>query len=96
MNATTPNRISFALAGYKGKTGPTQDGIFSGEMEQIVHGSRIKEVIEHYYPMRGKRGRPPIKLARMLRVNFVEQWCSQTDEAVEYMVHGSQALSDFM
>ncbi len=65
-------------------------------MEQVVPWARLMEVIEPYYPESGKRGRPPIGLERMLRMYFVQQWCSLADEAAQDAVYDSQALRNFM
>jgi IS5 family transposase len=42
--------------------------------------TRLKEVIEPYYPKSFKRGRPPVGLKRMLRMYFVQQWHGLADE----------------
>ena len=96
MNSTAPFQISFALAEYEGKKKITRREVFLGKMEQVVPWSRLKEVIEPYYPKSGKRGRPPIGLERMLRMYFVQQWYGLADEAVEDAVYDSQALRNFM
>ena len=96
MNSTTPIQISFASAEYEGKKKITKREIFLAKMEQVVPWSRLMEVIEPYYPKSGKRGRPPIRLSRMLRIYFVQQWYGLADEAVEDAVYDSQALRNFM
>jgi len=96
MNSTAPVQISFALAEYEGKKKITRREVFLGKMEQVVPWSRLKEVIEPYYPKSGKGGRPPIGLERMLRMYFVQQWYGLADEAVEDAVYDSQALRNFM
>jgi len=96
MKFTTPVQISFALAEYEGKKRITRREVFLGKMEQVVPWSRLKEVIEPYYPKSGKRGRPPIGLERMLRMYFVQQWYGLADEAVENAVYDSLALRNFM
>jgi len=39
-------------------------------MESLVPWSRMIAAVEPYYP-KGKRGRPPIGLERMLRIYFL-------------------------
>jgi IS5 family transposase len=42
------------------------------------------------------RGRPSIGLSRMLRVYFIQQWYSLSDDAVEDVIYGSQAVRAFV
>ena len=71
---------------------------FLAEMEQAVPWSRLlKALSPYYYPdSRGKRGRPPIPLKRILRMYFVQQWYALADEALEDAIYDSQALRDFV
>jgi len=41
-------------------------------MEALIPWTKLLAVIEPFYP-KGERGRPPIGLARMLRVYFLQQ-----------------------
>ena len=52
-------------------------------------------VIEPHYP-KGKRGRPPVGLERMLRVYLVQQWYNLSDEGAEDEITDSQALRGFV
>ncbi|EAZ99262.1 tis1021-transposase protein [Marinobacter sp. ELB17] len=54
---------------------------FLAEMEQVVPWSRLlKALSPYYYPAsRGKRGRPPISLKRILRMYFVQQWYARAE-----------------
>ena len=52
-------------------------------------------MVEPHYP-KGKRGRPPIGLERMLRVYVVQQWNNLSDEGVEDAITDSQALRAFV
>ncbi|MCB1967055.1 MAG: hypothetical protein KDI64_13715, partial [Candidatus Accumulibacter sp.] len=45
----------------------TKREVFLAEMEQIMPWAELLAVVEPHYP-KGKRGRPPIGLERMLRV----------------------------
>jgi IS5 family transposase len=96
MTTTAPVQIGFASTEYEGKKKTTRREIFLGKRDEVVPWSRLMEVFEPYYPKSCKRGRPPIGLARMLRLYFVEQWYGLADEAVEDAVYGSQALRNFM
>ncbi len=80
---------------YAGKKRVTRRERFLGEMERVVPWSALLEVLEPYYP-KGKRGRPPIGLERMLRVYFIQQWYGLSDEGVEDAITDSQALRRFV
>ncbi|WP_275760889.1 IS5 family transposase [Ralstonia pseudosolanacearum] len=64
------------------------------EMERVVPWSRLIAAVEPYYP-KGKRGRPPIGLERMLRIYFLQQWYGLSDEALEDALYDSMALRAF-
>jgi IS5 family transposase len=64
-------------------------------MEQVMPWAEVLGVIEPHYP-KGKRGRPPVGLKRMLRVYLVQQWYSLSDEGVEDAITDSQALRGFV
>jgi IS5 family transposase len=65
-------------------------------MEQVVPWKRLQELIEPSYPKSGRVGRPPIGVARMLRIYCLQQWYSLADEALEDALYDSQALRDFV
>ena len=88
-------QISFSQMEYAGKKRITRRERFLGEMERVVPWSALLEVLEPYYP-KGKRGRPPIGLERMLRVYFIQQWYGLSDEGVEDAITDSQALRRFV
>ena len=91
-------QTSFAQAEFAAKKKKTRRERFLAEMEQVVPWSRLlKALSPHYYPdSRGKRGRPPIPLERLLRMYFVQQWYALADEALEDAIYDSQALRDFV
>ena len=91
-------QTSFAQAEFAAKKKTTRRERFLSEMEQTVPWSRLlKALSPYYYPdSRGKRGRPPIPLKRMLRMYFVQQWYALADEALEDAIYDSQALRNFV
>ena len=95
MKAFAMQQISFSQMEYAGKKRVTRRERFLGEMERVVPWSALLEVLEPYYP-KGKRGRPPIGLERMLRVYFIQQWYGLSDEGVEDAITDSQALRRFV
>ena len=85
---------SFLQAEYARKKKPTRRDKFLAEMEEVVPWARLVQRLKPFYP-KGERGRPPIGLERMLRVDFVQQWYGLADEAVEDAFYDSQALRGF-
>jgi IS5 family transposase len=88
-------QISFSQAEFQRKKRRTRREVFLDEMEQIMPWGELFAVVEPHYP-KGKRGRPPVGLERMLRVYFVQQWNGLSDEGVEDAITDSQALRAFV
>ncbi|MCM8598809.1 MAG: IS5 family transposase, partial [Candidatus Accumulibacter sp.] len=88
-------QISFSEAEFAGKKRVTRRERFLAEMERVIPWQEVLAVIEPHYP-KGKRGRPPIGLERMLRVYLVQHWYSLSDEGVEDAITDSQALRGFV
>ncbi|WP_287460154.1 transposase, partial [Accumulibacter sp.] len=88
-------QISFSEAEFAGKRRLTRRERFLADMEQVIPWQDVLAIIEPYYP-KGKRGRPPIGLERMLRVYLVQQWYGLSDEGVEDAITDSQALRGFV
>ncbi|QTO20721.1 IS5 family transposase [Burkholderia seminalis] len=87
-------QIGFAEAENLGKKRVTRRQRFLAEMETVVPWRRLLSVIEPYYP-KGERGRPPIGLERMLRIYFLQQWYSLSDEGLEDALYDSIAMRAF-
>ena len=64
-------------------------------MERVVPWAELCAVIEPFYPKAGN-GRPPVRLARMLRMYFVRHWFNLADEACEEALLDSVALRRFV
>lgn len=69
---------------------------FLTEMEQVVPWARLEALIEPHYPTSGRVGRPPIGVARMLRMYLLQQWFGLADEALEDALHDSRSMSRFI
>lgn len=69
---------------------------FLGEMDRVVPWVGLVAVIEPVYPKSGRVGRPPIGVERMLRMYFLQQWYSLSDEGLEDAITDSQALRQFV
>jgi transposase, IS5 family len=87
-------QMSFAQSEYARKKKTTRREKFLAEMEQVVPWTRLVALIEPHYP-KGKRGRPPVGIERMLRIYFLQQWYGLADEALEDTIYDSQAMRSF-
>lgn len=88
-------QISFAEAEFGLKKKLTRREKFLAEMEQIVPWPRLEALIKPVYP-KGEGGRPPLGLAKMLRMYLVQQWYGLADEATEDAIYDSHALRHFI
>src|SRR5271170_670320 len=89
------HQTSFSQAEFADKKKITRREKFLGRMEEIIPWAALLAVLEPFYP-KGKRGRPPIGLERMLRVYFLQQWYGLADEALEDAIYDSQAMRIFV
>lgn len=87
-------QLSFGAREYASKKKRTKREKFLEEMDGVVPWERLVGLIEPHYP-RGKRGRPPMGIERMLRVYFLSQWYGLADEALEDAIYDSQAMRSF-
>jgi len=90
------HQLSFSSAEHAMKKRVTRREKFLGEMERVVPWARLVAVIEPVYPRSGRVGRPPIGVERMLRMYFLQQWYSLSDEGLEDAITDSQALRQFV
>ncbi len=88
-------QLSLATAGFERYGRTTRRGAFLAEMERVVPWPALCAVVEPYYPKPGN-GRPPIRIERMLRLYFLQQWFNLSDPAVEEAVYDSQAMRRFV
>jgi len=61
------HQTTFAHAEFATKQKITRREKFLARLEEVIPWAKLLAVIEPHYP-KGKRGRPPIGLERMLRV----------------------------
>jgi IS5 family transposase len=88
-------QTSFSQLEFEGKKRVTRREKFLADMERVVPWCELEAAIAPHSP-KGRRGRPPVGLARMLRVYFVQQWYGLSDEGVEDAITDSQALRTFV
>ncbi len=67
---------------------------FLGEMEQVVPWAELAQLVRPHYP-KGANGRPPVGLAIMLRIYFLQQWFNLSDPAAEDALYESAVLRRF-
>ena len=63
-------------------------------MEEIIPWDEWVGVIEPYYP-KGKRGRPPMGIEKMLRMYLLQIWFNLSDPATEDAIYDSYAMRRF-
>ena len=89
-------QISLFVSGFRGKQGKvTKREKFLSEMDQVIPWSRLIEVIKPHYPEAGN-GRPPMGLAKMLRIYFLQQWYNLSDPAAEEALYDSETMRRFV
>jgi len=55
-------------------------------MQRGVPSAELIALIAPHYP-KGKTGRPPMSIATMLRIHFLQQWFGLSDPAMEEALH---------
>ncbi len=85
---------SFASAAWNAKGKVTRRERFLGEMDKVMPWRRLLERIEPHYH-RGKTGRQPHELERMLRIYFLQQWFNLSDPQAEDAIYDSESMRRF-
>jgi IS5 family transposase len=87
---------SFSDFEYAAKKKLTRRDVFLAKIDAITPWSRLHAVVEPFYPKVEGAGRPPIGLARMLRMYVVQQCFGLSDEGIEDAIYDSQAIRGFV
>jgi IS5 family transposase len=87
---------SFSALEFAAKKKLTRRERFLREIDAVTPWSDLMARIEPFYPKGTGRGRPPIGLARMLRMYVVQQCLGLSDEGIEDAVYDSQAIRGFI
>ena len=90
------SQMSFSDFEYAGKRKQTRRERFLAEMDQVVPWTGLLGLIEPFYPKVEGAGRPPIGLARMLRMYVAQQCFGLSDEGIEDAIYDSQAIRAFV
>ena len=88
-------QLTLATAGFDKHSKLTRRAAFLAQMEQVVPWHELCAVVEPFYPKPGN-GRPPIGLARMLRLHFLQHWFNLSDPAAEEALYDSIAMRQFV
>lgn len=89
-------QTSFSELEYGLKKKQTRRDRFLAEIEAITPWSVLEQTVGPFYPKSGGRGRPPIGLARMLRMYVAQQCFALSDEGIEDVIYDSQAIRHFV
>jgi transposase, IS5 family len=87
---------SFSELEYATKKKVRRRDRFLAEIEAVTPWTELVAALEPFYPKSEGRGRPPIGLARMLRMYIVQQCFGLSDEGMEDAVYDSQAIRRFI
>lgn len=68
---------------------------FLETMDAVMPWAELLALVEPHYP-KGGQGRPPVGLAIMLRLYFVQHWFALSDPAAEDALYDSAALRRFV
>jgi IS5 family transposase len=85
---------SFASVAWRRKGKVTRRERFLAEMDAVIPWPRLLQLIEPYYH-RGKTGRQPHDLERMLRIYFLQQWFNLSDPQAEDAIYDSESMRRF-
>jgi len=87
---------SFSDLEYAAKKKLTRRDRFLAEIDSVTPWGKLHEVIEPFYPKVEGAGRPPIGLARMLRMYVAQQCFGLSDKGIEDAIYDSQSIRAFV
>ncbi len=87
---------SFSDLEYAAKKKLTRRDRFLAEIDTVTPWGKLHKLIEPHYPKNSGPGRPPIGLARMLRMYVAQQCFGLSDEGIEDAIYDSQAIRGFV
>jgi IS5 family transposase len=88
-------QTTFASLAFERKKKQTRRERFLLEMDAVVPWTALLAAIEPHYPSSGRRGRPPVALATMLRIYFLQQWYALSDPAMEEALYEIESMRRF-
>lgn len=87
---------TFAGLAWADKKKVTRRERFLTEMNAVIPWPALVQLIEPHYPKAGQRGRPPLGIAKMLRIYFLQQWFDLSDPQAEDALYDSEAMRRFV
>lgn len=87
---------SFSDLEYAAKKKLTRRDRFLAKIDEVTPWSQLHQLIEPFYPKAEGAGRPPVGLARMLRMYVAQQCFGLSDEGMEDAIYDSQAIRGFV
>lgn len=88
-------QMTFSDLEYSRRKKKTRREIFLEKMNELVPWAEWTAAVEPFYP-RGRRGRPPVGVEKMLRMYLLQNWFGFSAAALEEAVYDSYALRRFM
>lgn len=89
-------QATFSELEYATKKKLTRRDRFLADIEAVTPWVDLIALIEPHYPKGDGRGRPPIGLARMLRMYVAQNCFGLADEGIEDAIYDSQAIRHFV
>ncbi|MCD8100229.1 MAG: IS5 family transposase [Oscillospiraceae bacterium] len=86
---------TFSDIEYSMRKRTTKREAFLDAMDECIVWDEWCALIEPYY-FKGKRGRPPMGIEKMLRMYLLQVWFNLSDEGVEEAIYDSYAFRKFM
>ena len=87
---------SFSDLEYAAKKKLTRRDVSLTMIDGVTPWSQLHALIEPFYPKVEGAGRPPIGMARMLRMYVAQQCFGLSDEGTEDAIYDSQAIRGFV
>ena len=87
---------SFSDLEYAAKKKLTRRDRFLAEIDSVTPWGKLRKLIEPFYPKVEGAGRPPIGLARMLRMYVAQQCFGLSDEGIEDAIYDNQFIRAFV
>jgi IS5 family transposase len=87
---------SFSELDFDARKKRTRRDRFLDDLERLAPWPALEAAIRPFYPASGMPGRPPIGLARMVRMYLVQQCFGLSDEGIEDALYDSHAIRRFV
>ena len=89
-------QTSFSDLEYAGKKKQTRRERFLAQLDAVTPWAQLEAALAPFYPAGKGPGRPPLGLARMLRMYVAQQCFGLSDEGIEDALYDSHAIRRFV